>query len=324
MHLFMLGLAFFLSAAAPRAVDAQRPEKLYRIGMLERTSMAINAANVDGFRQGLRELGYVEGRSFTIEYRSADGGDERFPGLATELVRLKVDLLLTRGTPAALAAKSATGTIPVVIVGVGDPVGQNVVASLARPGGNITGLSAAVTDIYPIRVQLLKELVPKMTRVAALFNMSNPASPPQWNRVETAARSLGIEPQLLDVRTAEAIERAFDSAQRQRADALIVGLDTLTQANQRVIVDLAARRRLPAIYASTEFIGGLITYGVHYPDMYRRAASYAHKIFKGAKPADLPVEEPTRLELVINLKTANSLGLTIPPALLVRANRVIQ
>lgn len=320
----MLGLAFFLSAAAPRAVDAQRPEKLYRIGMLERTSMAINAANVDGFRQGLRELGYVEGRSFTIEYRSADGGDERFPGLATELVRLKVDLLLTRGTPAALAAKSATGTIPVVIVGVGDPVGQNVVASLARPGGNITGLSAAVTDIYPIRVQLLKELVPKMTRVAALFNMSNPASPPQWNRVETAARSLGIEPQLLDVRTAEAIERAFDSAQRQRADALIVGLDTLTQANQRVIVDLAARRRLPAIYASTEFIGGLITYGVHYPDMYRRAASYAHKIFKGAKPADLPVEEPTRLELVINLKTANSLGLTIPPALLVRANRVIQ
>lgn len=324
MHLFMLGLAFFLSATAPRAVDAQRPEKLYRIGMLERTSMAINAANVDGFRQGLRELGYVEGRSFTIEYRSADGGDERFPGLATELVRLKVDLLLTRGTPAALAAKSATGTIPVVIVGVGDPVGQNVVASLARPGGNITGLSAAVTDIYPIRVQLLKELVPKMTRVAALFNMSNPASPPQWNRVETAARSLGIEPQLLDVRTAEAIERAFDSAQRQRADALIVGLDTLTQANQRVIVDLAARRRLPAIYASTEFIGGLITYGVHYPDMYRRAASYAHKIFKGAKPADLPVEEPTRLELVINLKTANSLGLTIPPALLVRANRVIQ
>lgn len=324
MHLFMLGLAFFLSAAAPRAVDAQRPEKLYRIGMLERTSMAINAANVDGFRQGLRELGYVEGKSFTIEYRSADGGDERFPGLATELVRLKVDLLLTRGTPAALAAKSATGTIPVVIVGVGDPVGQNVVASLARPGGNITGLSAAVTDIYPIRVQLLKELVPKMTRVAALFNMSNPASPPQWNRVETAARSLGIEPQLLDVRTAEAIERAFDSAQRQRADALIVGLDTLTQANQRVIVDLAARRRLPAIYASTEFIGGLITYGVHYPDMYRRAASYAHKIFKGAKPADLPVEEPTRLELVINLKTANSLGLTIPPALLVRANRVIQ
>jgi ABC-type uncharacterized transport system substrate-binding protein len=259
-----------------------------------------------------------------IEYRSADGRDERFPGLATELARLKVDLLLTRGTPAALAAKSATGTIPVVIVGVGDPVGQNVVASLARPGGNITGLSAAVTDIYPRRVQLLKELVPKMTRVAALFNMSNPALPPQWNRVETAARSLGIEPQLLDVRTAEAIESAFDSAQRQRADALIVGLDTLTQANQRVIVDLAARRRLPAIYASTEFVGGLITYGVHYPDMYRRAASYADKIFRGAKPADLPVEEPTRLELVINMKTANSLGLTIPPAVLVRVDRVIQ
>ena len=324
MHFFVLAPTFFFSTVAPQAVDAQRPEKLYRIGMLERTSVAINAANVDGFRQGLRELGYVEGKSFAIEYRSADGRDERFPDLATELVRLKVDLLLTRGTPAALAAKSATGTIPVVIVGVGDPVGQNVVASLARPGGNITGLSAAVTDIYPRRVQLLKELVPKMARVAAIFNMSNPALPPQWNRVETAARSLGIEPQLFDVRTAEEIERAFDSAQRQRADALIVGLDTLTQANQRLIVDLAARRRLPAIYASTEFVGGLITYGVHYPDMYRRAASYADRIFKGVKPADLPVEEPTRLELVIDLKAANSLGLTIPPAVLVRVDRVIQ
>ncbi len=308
----------------PRGVDAAQPEKLYRIGMLERTSPAINAANVDSFRQGLRELGYVEGKSFLIEYRSADGHDERFPALATELIRLKVDLILTRGTPAALAAKNATGTIPVVITGVGDPVGQGVVASLARPGANITGLSAAVTDIYPKRVQLLRELVPKTARIAVLFNMGNPALPPQWKEVEAAARSLGIEPLLLDVRKPEDLEPAFDAAIRQRADALVVGIDTLTQANQRLIVDLAARRRLPAMYASTEFTGGLISYGVNYPEMYRRAALFAHKIFKGAKPADLPVEEPTRFELVINSKTARALGLRIPPTLLLRADTLIE
>jgi putative ABC transport system substrate-binding protein len=306
------------------AVDAEQPEKLYRIGMLERTSRAINAANVDSFREGMRERGYLEGITYVIEYRSADGRDDRFPGLADELIRLQVDLLVTRGTPAALAAKRATGTIPVVILGVGDPVGQNIVASLARPGGNITGLSAVVTDIYPKRVQLLKELVPRATRMAALFNMSNPALPPQWERVVTAARSLGIEAQLLDVRRAEDLERAFDGAIKQRTDALIVGIDTVTQANQRVIVDLAAKRRLPAIYASAEFAGGLVTYGVHYPDAYRRAASYADKIFRGTKPANLPVEEPTKLELVIDVKTANALGVTIPPALLLRADRVIQ
>jgi putative ABC transport system substrate-binding protein len=325
VHLGALGLALLLSSiAAPLSDGAQQPEKLYRIGMLERTSIAINAANVNGFRQGLRELGYVEGKSFVIEYRSADGHDERFPDLATELLRLKVDLILTRGTPAALAAKNGTGTIPVVIMGVGDPVGQGVVASLARPGTNITGLSAAVTEIYPKRVQLLRELVPRAARIAALFNMSNPALPPQWKEVEMAARRLGIEPLLLDVRKPEDLERAFDAAIRQGAHALIVGLDTLTQANQRVIVDLAAKHRLPAIYASIEFSDGLVVYGVNYPDQYRRAASFADKIFKGAKPADLPVEEPTKFELVVNMKTANALGLTIPPALLLRADRVIQ
>ncbi len=310
--------------AAPLGVEAAQSEKLYRIGMLERTSPAINAANVEAFRQGLRKLGYVEGQSFVIDYRSVDGHDERFPALATELVRLKVDVILTRGTPAALAVKNATATIPVIITGVGDPVGQGVVASLSRPGANITGLSAAVTDIYPKRVQLLTELVPKATRIAGLFNMSNPALPPQWREVEKAARSRGIEPQLLDVRKVEDLEPAFDAAARQRADGLVVGIETLTQANQRLIVDLAARRRLPAIYASTEYTGGLISYGVNYPEMYRRAASYAHKILRGAKPADLPVEEPTTLELVINSKTARALGLTIPPALLLRANTVTE
>jgi putative tryptophan/tyrosine transport system substrate-binding protein len=210
----------------PLGVEAGPPEKLHRIGMLERTSIATNAANVDGFRQGLRELGYVEGRSFVIEYRSADGRDDRFPGLAAELARLKVDLILSRGTPAALAAKKATGTIPVVFVGVGDPVAQGVVASLAHPGGNLTGMSAVVTEIYPKRVQLLRELVPRATRVAVLFNMSNPAQPPQWKAVETAARFLRIELHLLDVRQPADLKPAFDTARRQRADALIVGLDT--------------------------------------------------------------------------------------------------
>jgi putative ABC transport system substrate-binding protein len=310
--------------AAPLAAEAQQAEKVYRIGMLERTSSAINAANLNGFRQGLRELGYVEGKNFIIEYRSADGRDERFPGLATELVRLKVDLILTRGTPATLAAKNATGTIPVIMTGVGDPVRQGVVASLARPGGNVTGLSPLVTELYPKRVELLRELLPGAVRLAALFNMSNPALPAQWKQVERAAQSLGFQPQLLDVRTPEDLGPAFDGAVRRRADALVVGLDTLTQANQRIIVDLAAKHRLAAIYASMEFAGGLIVYGVNYPDWYRRAASFADRIFKGAKPADLPIEQPTKLELVINLKTAKALGLTIPQSLLLRADQVIE
>jgi putative ABC transport system substrate-binding protein len=319
-----LGSVAGVVLAAARTTHAQQPRRLHRIGMIERTSPAINATNLASFRQGLRDLGYVEGETFLIEYRSADGRDDRFPDLATELVRQKVDLLLTRGTPAALAARNATGTIPVVIIGVGDPVGQGLVASLARPGKNITGLSAAVTEIYPKRVQILRELVPKAARIAALFNMSNPALPSQWKEIETAARSLGIEPHLLDVRTPEDLEPALDTAIKQRVDALIVGLDTLTQANQRSIVDLVAKRRLPAIYASTEFAGGLVAYGVNYPEMYRHAASFAHKILKGAQPADLPVEEPTKFELVINLRTAKALGLAIPRSLLVRADQVIE
>jgi putative ABC transport system substrate-binding protein len=223
-----------------------------------------------------------------------------------------------------LAVKDATSAIPVVFTGVGDPVGQRIVASLARPGGNLTGLSAAVTEIFPKRVQLIVELVPRAARIAALFNMSNPALPPQWKEVEMAARSLGVEPHLLDVRKADELTPAFDAAISKRAEALIVGLDTLTQANQHVIVELAARRRLPAIYASTEFAGGLVAYGVNYPEMYRQAASLVHKIFKGAKPADLPVEEPTKVELVINLKTARALGLSIPQSVLFRADQVIE
>jgi len=304
--------------------EAQQPKKVYRIGVLERTSMELNAANFEAFRQGLGEFGYVEGQNIVIEYRSADGRDERFPDLATELVGLKVDLILARGTPAALAAKNATGTIPVVMTGIGNPVGQGVVASLARPGGNVTGLSALSTELYGKRIELLRELVPRVKRIAALFNMSNTSIPPAWKEVEMTARSLGIQPQLLDVRTREDLGRAFDAAIGQRALALVVGLDTLTQANQRLIVDLATKHRLPAIYASTEFVGGLISYGVNYSELYRRAATYVDKILKGTKPADLPVEQPMKFELVINLKTAKQIGLTIPQSVLFRADKVIK
>jgi putative tryptophan/tyrosine transport system substrate-binding protein len=324
----LVGLAVMCTigaALAPIAIEAQPADKVYRIGMLERTSAAINAANLDGFRQGLRALGYVEGKNLAIEYRSADGRDDRFRDLAAELVALKVDLILTRGTPAALAAKRATGGgIPVVITGVGDPIGQGIVASLARPGGNITGLSATVTEIYPKRVELLSELVPRATRIAVLFNMSNPAIPRQWLEVETAARALGLQAHLLDVRKVEDLRPAFDMATRQRAEALVVGLETLTLANAPLIVELAAKHRLPAMYASTEFVGGLASYGVNYPDHYRRAATFVDKIFKGAKPADLPVEQPTKLELAINLKTARGLGLTVPQTVLLQVDHMIE
>jgi len=319
---FLGALAGGLLAA--QAAEAQPIGKVYRIGMLERTPAATNAANLDGFRHGLRELGYVEGKNLAIEYRSADGHDERFLTLAAELVRLKPDLILTRGTTAALAARNTTVTIPVVILGVGDPVGQGIVASLAHPGGNITGLSAVVTELYAKRVQLLRDLVPRAARIAALLNMSNPALPSQWKEVEIAARSLGLQSQLLDVRKPEDLAPAFDAAIRHRADVLVVGLETLTLTNQQLIVDLAARHRLPAMYASTEFAGGLVAYGVRYPDQYRLAASFVDKIFKGAKPADLPVEQPTKFELVINLKTAKALGLIVPPSVLARADEVIE
>jgi len=312
--------------AAPLTAEAQQAGKVHRIGMLETTSMALNAANIEAFRQGLRELGYVEGRNYIIEYRSADGRSERFPDLAAELVRLKVDVILTRGTPAVMAAKSATGTIPVVMAASSDPVLSGVVASLARPGGNITGLSSIVHEVSGKRLELIREVFPGVSRIAVLLIMSNPAEALQWKETEIAASSLRVQVQLLDVRKAGDFGRAFDAAIKQRAGALVVGLDTLTQTNHRFIVDLAAKHRLPTIYGTREFVdaGGLMGYGVSYPDLYRRAATYVDKILKGAKPADLPVEQPTKFDLVINLKTAKALGLTIPPSLLARADEVIE
>ncbi len=292
------------AAAWPVGARAQQPAKRYRIGMLETISPALNAAQLDAFRNGLRELGYVEGQRYTIEYRSADGLADRFPDLAAELVRLGVDLIVARGTPAAIAAKNATGTIPVVMASVGDPL--LVVDSLARPGRNVTGLSAFVNEMTSKRIELIKELIPAMSRIALFANMSNPVSPPQWEDTKTAARTLGIQAELLDVRSRDDVGRAFETAVGQRVDALLVAFDGLFQANTRMIAELAVRNRLPAIYVGREFIeaGGLMTYGVSFPHLYFRAATYADKIFKGAKPADLPVEQPTKFELIVNLKAA--------------------
>ena len=310
--------------AAPLAARAQQVGKVYRIGILEAIPAAQNAANLDALRKGLRDLGYVEGRNLIIEYRSADGRAERFPDLASELVRLKVDLIVTRGTPAARAAKNATGTIPMVMATMGDP--RSIVASFAHPGGNITGVTTFSTELTAKRIELLKELVPNLSRVALLHNMGNPAVPPEWEETRTAARSLGLQAELLDVRSQGDLGRAFELAVRQHVDALLIGADGLTQMHQQTIVDLVARNRLPAAYPAREFVeaGGLIAYAVNYPDLYFRFASFVDKIFKGAKPGDLPVEQPTKFELVINLKTAKALGLTIPQSLLLRADEVIQ
>ena len=325
----LIGLAVILAGgllAAPLATEAQQAGKVYRISMLETRSTALNAANIDGFRQGLRELGYKEGQNLELVYRSSDGRDERFPVLANELVNLGVDLILTRGTPASLAAKRATATIPVVMAASGDPVGTGIVSSLARPGGNVTGLSSGITESFPKRVELLSELLPKLKRIAAIFNMGNRAVPPQWSIVQASARSVGIEAQLLDIRRPEDLPGAFDAAATQRAEALVVGLDGVTQGNLRPIAELAARQRLPSIYPAKDYAhaGGLMTYGSSDFHMYHRAAAFVDKISKGEKPANLPVEQPTIWEFVINLKTAKALGLTIQQTLLLRADQVIE
>jgi putative ABC transport system substrate-binding protein len=312
--------------AAPLAAEAQRAEKIARIGMLETRSTVLNAANIDAFQQGMRDLGYKEGQNLEIVYRSSDGHDDRFADLASDLVRLKVDLILTRGTPAALAAKRATRTIPVVMAASGDPVGSGLVPSLAHPGGNVTGLSSGITESYPKRVELLGELLPRLKRIAALLNMGNPVIPPQWNVIEVSARTLGIQASLIDVRRPEDLRQAFGAAAKLRAEALVVGLDGVTQANLRPIAELAVRQRLPSIYPAKDYahVGGLMTYGSSDFHMYQRAATFVDKILKGARPADLPVEQPSKFELVINLKTAKALGLTIPSSLLQRADQVIE
>ena len=314
------------AATWPLAVHAQQGGKVWRIGILETVSAAANAANFNAFRRGLRERGYVEGQSYVIEYRSADGRAERFADFAAELVRLPVDIIVTRGTPAVLAAKKATTTIPIVMAAIGEPLGVGVVASLAQPGGNITGFSSFTTELSGKRVEVLKEAFPRIARAGFLNNMGNPVAPPQWDITKNAARAFGLDVELLDVRAAEDVPRTLDKAGTLKLDALLVGVDAVTQANAQAIIDYVERLRIPAIYASREFVdaGGLMTYSVGYPHLYYRATGLVDKILKGARPGDLPVEQPTKLELVINLKAAKALGLEIAPTFLARADEVIE
>jgi len=317
-------LALLSLGALPIGVLGQSRGKLHRIGVLETQSASLNAANLNALKEGLRVLGYEQGKNVAIEYRSAEGRGERFPALAAELIRLPVDVIVTRGTPAAIAARNATAQIPIVMAAIGEPL--MVVASLARPGGNVTGLSGYSTDLEAKRIELLHELVPRAVRIAGMYNMGNPVVPPQWEQLEKTAKSLGLEPRLLDVRTPDDIIRAFDTAAHHRVAALAVGVDALTQANRKIIADEASKHRLPAIYVSREYVdaGGLMAYGPSYPDLYRRAATYIDKILKGAKPSELPIEQPTKFEVIINLRTAKTIGLAIPKEILLRADEVIE
>jgi putative ABC transport system substrate-binding protein len=310
-----------LLAALP-AADAQQPAKMPRVGLLR--PGAPPDPYVDAFRQGLRDLGYVEGQTIAIEYRWAEGRPARLPLLAAELVQLKVDVIVTQGEVAARAVKEATSTIPIVMATSGDPVEAALVASLARPGGNVTGLSTMVPEMSGKRLQLLKEAVPKVSRVAILYNPTNLTMVLGVKEAQVAARTLGLTVQPVEVRAPDDLGPAFDAMTRERAEALFLIADPFTITHQRRILDLAAKPRLPTICSWLESAGCLVSYGSNFRDLFRRAATYVDKILKGAKPADLPVEQPTKFELVINLKTARALGLTIPRSVLDLADRVIQ
>jgi putative ABC transport system substrate-binding protein len=301
-----------------------------RIGYLGLTSPSSNAARIETFRQALRELGYVEGKNIVIEWRHHEGKVDRLPALAAELVRLKVDIIITVGPPAARAAKEATVTIPIVMMQVGDPVGSGFVASLARPGGNITGLSSLAPELSGKRLELLKEIVPRLSRVAVFGTSTSPDNAPSLREVELAAKALKVQLQYLDIRDArdpKDIETAFRAASKARAEAVLMMVAGAVGAAHRTqILELAVKSRFPVIYTGRAFVeaGGLMFYGVNQNDLDRRAATYVDKILKGAKPADLPVEQPSKFEFIINLKAAKQIGLTIPPNVLVRADRVIK
>ncbi len=310
--------------AAPRASEAQQAGKVPRIGFLVFVS---SEGRYRGFQEGLRDLGYVEGQNIAIEFRSADGSLERLNYLADELVRLRVDVIVAGSTIGAIAAKRATSTIPVVMANVADPVGAGLVSSLARPGRNITGLSTMGADISGKRLELIKEVVPKLRRMGVLWYPDSPSGIAAFKELKAAAQTVGVDIRSLGVRPpVPEIDQAFGTAVNWRADALIALDDALIFTNRTRIIALAARHRLPSVYGYREFpdAGGLMAYGPSRHDMYRQAAVYVDKILKGAKPADLPVERPTKFELVINLKTAKALGLTIPQSLLGRADEVIQ
>jgi putative ABC transport system substrate-binding protein len=306
--------------------EAQQPTKIPRIGYLATVSLSAIPARIKAFRQGLRDLGYVEGKNISIEYRFAEGKPDRLPGLTAELVHLKVDIIVTAGSPATRAAKEATNTIPIVMTNEADPVGTGFIASLARPGGNITGLSTLAPELSGKRLEILKEVVPKASRVAVLGTSTAPGYAQVLKEIELAAGALKVKLQYLDVLDPKDIETAFRAAKKKGTDAILTLNSPILQSRRAQIAELAVKNRLPAIYYNSLYVedGGLMYYGVNITDLDRRAATFVDKILKGRTPADLPVEQPMRFEFIINLKAAKQIGLTIPPNVLVRADKVIR
>jgi putative tryptophan/tyrosine transport system substrate-binding protein len=313
------------TAAWPRAARAQQPGKLRTIGFLGPNTHSAASEWVAALQQRLRELGWMEGRTITIEYRWAEGREERFAEIAAEFVRLRVELIVTSGTPAVMAAKKATAVIPIVFATAGDPVGSGLVAGLARPGGNVTGLATLANELAGKRLELLREVVPGLRRLAIMGNVGNPFTVLELGEVQAAARTLGLEVAMLEIRRVQDLAPAFD-ALKSRADALYVCTDALANIN-RIRINIAALgERLPTMHGSRDYVeaGGLMSYGPNFPDMFRRSADYVDKILHGAKPGDLPVEQPTKFDLVLNLTTAKALRLEVPPTLLTRAQEVIE
>jgi putative ABC transport system substrate-binding protein len=323
--IFYLSLSAMLFALGFSAA-AQQPKKVSRIGYLAASSPSAQLPRTEAFRKGLRELGYVEGKNIVIELRSGEGKSERVPALAAELVRLEVDVIVTAGPIPTRAAKEATVTIPIVMAADGDPVGSRFVASLARPGGNITGLSTLAPEISGKQLELLKEILPRLSRMAVLGTSTRPGNAQALRETELAAGAFGVQLQYLDVLDPKDIETTFRATSKGRAEAVLVLASPVLNSQRTQIVDLAIKSRLPAIYWAPEWVedGGLMSYGVSYTDLYRRAATYVDKILKGAKPADLPIEQPKKFEFIINLKAAKQIGLTIPPNVLARADKVIK
>ena len=321
-----LSVIAFALVVGGAVAQTQQPARIPRIGILSAVPGSVFSARVEAFRQRLRQLAYVEGKNIVIEYRYADGKPERLPDLAAELVRLKVDIIVTIGPGATLAAKKASGTIPIVFAGASDPVGSGLVSSLAQPDGNITGLSLMVPDLDGKRLELLNEAVPKVARVAFLWNPSGARGNLALTTMEAAAKALELKLLSLEVRSLEDFEGAFARAKKERAQALITTTGALINTQQRRVLDFAAKNRLPAIYHYSEFAeaGGLMSYGPNNADLFRRAADFVDKILKGTKPADMPVEQATKFEFLINLKAAKQIGLTIPPGVVARADRVIK
>ncbi len=328
--IFITLLIIVTLVACEGIAAAQQPKNVSRIGYLSAASYSTSTDLIEAFRQGLRELGYVEGKSIIIEWRYAEGKLDRLPALAAELVRLKVDIIVTGGPPSAGAAKEATTTIPIVMTGVGDPVGSGFVASLARPGGNITGLSTLAPELSGKRLELLKEVVPRLSRVAVFGTSTSPDNAQSLREVELAAGALKVKLQYLDIRDAsnpKDIETAFRAAGKGRAEAVLMMVAPVVASRHRTqIAALAVKSRLPVIFAVRQNVeaGGLMYYGVNNTDLNRRAATYVDKILKGRKLADLPVEQPTKFELIINLKAAKQIGLTIPPNVLARTDKVVR